>query len=52
LPLLWSQVDLKAGAVRLEVNSTKNNGERLIYLPQDLLDLVEGQMATNRPREA
>src|SRR5712692_10934458 len=43
LPLTWSQVDLEAGAVRLEVNSTKNKGGRLIYLPHDLLDLLEGQ---------
>ena len=33
LPLVWSQVDLEAGAVRLEVNSTKNKGGRLSYLP-------------------
>ncbi len=43
LPLTWSQVDLEAGAVRLEVNSTKNKGGRPIYLPHDLLDLLEGQ---------
>jgi integrase len=43
LTLTWAQVDLETGTVRLEVNSTKNKGGRLIYLPQDLLDLLEGQ---------
>jgi len=43
LTLIWSQVDLEAGTVRLEVNSTKNKGGRLIYVPQDLLAILVAQ---------
>ncbi len=43
LPLRWSQVDLEEGTVRLEVLSTKNKDGRLIYLPRDLLALLEEQ---------
>jgi integrase len=34
LKLTWQRVDLAAGTVRLEVNTTKNKDGRLIYLPQ------------------
>jgi integrase len=43
LKLTWNQVDLEAGTVRLEANTTKNDDARPIYLPQVLLDVLEQQ---------
>ena len=36
LRIRWPQVDLDAGTVRLEVNTTKNKNGRLIYIPTEL----------------
>jgi len=47
LPLRWSQVDFKAGTIRLEVGSTKNNDGRVLpfhVLPR-LKALMERQLA-------
>lgn len=43
LPLLWSQIDLEEGTVRLEVGTTKNKGGRIIHLPEELRELVDAQ---------
>jgi integrase len=43
LPLTWSQVDLGAGTVRLEVGTTKNKEGRLLYLTGELRALLEQQ---------
>ena len=40
LKIRWPQVDLDAGTVRLEVNTTKNKNGRLIYIPTDLKTLL------------
>jgi integrase len=45
LPLQWRQVDLKAGEVRLEPETTKNRDGRTFYLTDDLRTLLEGQFA-------
>jgi integrase len=43
LPLTWQQVDLDAGTVRLEVGTTKNKDGRIIYLTEELRELLEMQ---------
>jgi integrase len=43
LSLLWQQVDLETGTVRLEVGTTKNKDGRVIYLTEDLRELLEIQ---------
>ena len=43
LKLTWHQVDLEAGTMRLEAQTTKNDDARPIYLPQILLDVLEQQ---------
>jgi integrase len=43
LKLTWQQVDLDAGTVRLEVRTTKNKDERLIYLTDELRVLLLAQ---------
>jgi integrase len=43
LRLTWPQVDLEAGAVRLETHTTKNDEARHIYLPQLLVEVLERQ---------
>ena len=42
LALQWTQVDLDAGTVRLEVGTTKNKAGRLIYLTGELKALLLG----------
>src|SRR5262249_31515601 len=43
LTLMWEQVDLEAGTVRLEVGTTKNKEGRLIYLTDGLHALLTQQ---------
>jgi integrase len=43
LPLLWRQVDLKAGEVRLDAGTTKNREGRVFPLTDDLRALLEAQ---------
>jgi integrase len=43
LRLTWAQVDLMEGSVRLEPNTTKNKGGRLIFLPHDLRAILHQQ---------
>jgi len=43
LPLTWRQVDLEAGTVRLEVGTTKNKEGRLLYLTDELRDMLDRQ---------
>lgn len=43
LRLRWEQIDLEAGTVRLEVGTTKNKEGRLIYLTQELQQMLESQ---------
>jgi len=43
--ITWQQIDLEAGTVRLEVNTTKNDDGRLFFLPSDLRALLEQQWA-------
>lgn len=38
--LQWRQVDLKTGCVRLDPGTTKNDEGRMIYLPQEVRDLL------------
>ena len=45
LRLQWRQVDLKAGEVRLEPETTKNRDGRIFYLTDDLRALLERQQA-------
>jgi integrase len=45
LKLLWSQVDLQEGTVRLEVGETKNDDARTVALPLDLWEELKGQRA-------
>ncbi|MGE0821760.1 MAG: tyrosine-type recombinase/integrase [Candidatus Binatia bacterium] len=40
LPLIWTQVDMETGTVRLEVGETKNKDGRLIYLTAELRALL------------
>jgi predicted RNA-binding protein YlxR (DUF448 family) len=42
-PMLWRQVDLKAGEVRLDPGTTKNLEGRVFYLTSDLTDLLKAQ---------
>lgn len=43
LSLMWRQVDLDAGTVRLEVGTTKSGKGRSIYLPGILREVLETQ---------
>ena len=43
LPLTWSNVDFKAGTVRLEPGTTKNKKGRLIYMTTSMKMLLEEQ---------
>ena len=43
LKLVWSQVDLQEGTVRLEVGTTKNDDARTVALPSDLWDELKSQ---------
>src|SRR5262245_17521990 len=43
LGLRWSQVDLAAEEIRLEVGTDKNDGGRVIALDGELLDVIRGQ---------
>jgi integrase len=45
LSLKWSQVDFKAGTVRLEPGTTKNDEARVFPFTQELRDVLEGQRA-------
>jgi integrase len=45
LPLLWRQVDLKGGEVRLDPGTTKNREGRVFPLTDDLRTLLEAQHA-------
>ena len=45
LKLVWSQVDLREGTVRLEVGTTKNDDARTVALPSDLLEELKNQRA-------
>ena len=38
--LRWKQVDLKAGCVRLDVGTTKNDQGRVVFLTQEIVDLL------------
>ncbi len=42
LNLRWSQLDLKAGAVRLEAEDTKTEEPRVVYLTDRVLGMVKG----------
>jgi integrase len=46
LPLIWEQVDLEAGTVRLLAGTTKNGEGRVIWLTDELKAMLEGQRAT------
>ena len=48
LRLMWSNVDFKAGTVRLEPGTTKNKKGRLIYMTTALKLLLEKQWHENR----
>jgi len=43
LSLTWDQIDLREGAVRLEVGTTKNKEGRLVYLPDIVKAIIEQQ---------
>lgn len=43
LRLQWEQIDLDTGTVRLEVGTTKNKEGRVIYLTQELQQILESQ---------
>jgi integrase len=45
LPLRWTQVDFRAGIVRLEVGTTKNGEGRTFVMPPALRACLEGQRA-------
>lgn len=45
LPLQWRQVDFKAGEVRLDAGTTKNNEGRVFVMTDDLMALLEAQHA-------
>jgi len=45
LTLCWSNVDIKAGTVRLEPGTTKNKDGRVIYMTPELKSLLEAQRA-------
>jgi integrase len=50
LPLQWRQVDFRAGIVRLDVGTTKNNDGRTFPMTPELLATLEAQrVATNAP---
>jgi integrase len=53
LPLRWSQVDFKAGVIRLEVGSTKNNEGRVLpfHAIPALKSLMERQLEYTRKVE-
>ena len=46
LPLQWRQVDLGVGEVRLDPGSTKNREGRVLYLAQELQQLLKQQRAS------
>jgi integrase len=48
LNLWWSNIDFKAGTVRLEPGTTKNKKGRLIYMSPALRSLLEQQYEANR----
>jgi len=50
LRLIWQQVNLDEGTVRLEPGTTKNGEGRLIYLTRDLRALLEGQWRERQQR--
>jgi Phage integrase family len=43
LNLRWSQLDLKAGAVRLEAEDTKTDEPRVVYLTERVLQAISEQ---------
>ena len=43
LSLLWSQVDLASGEIRLEVGTDKNDAGRVIALDGELLEMMQAQ---------
>ncbi len=45
LTLSWSNIDFKAGTVRLEPGTTKNKDGRVIYMTPELKSLLEAQRA-------
>ena len=45
LKLVWSQVDLHEGTVRLEAGTTKNDDARTVALPSDLWEELKDQRA-------
>jgi integrase len=47
-PLRWSQIDFKAGTLRLEPGTTKNTEARLIVMTAELREALEGQRAGRR----
>jgi integrase len=51
LTLKWSQVDLNARTVRLDVGSTKNYKGRLVVLDGELLEAVQGQWERRKVAE-
>jgi integrase len=52
LPLHWRQVDLKAGEVRLDPGTTKNNEGRTFVLTSTLRTLLEGQLPMHKAMKA
>jgi integrase len=42
LSLLWEQIDLYEGTVRLEVGTTKKKQARTVALPSDLIEELRG----------
>ena len=49
--LIWSQVDLVNGIVRLESGETKNDEGRTVHLDDELLAIFQGQWDTRKDRE-
>lgn len=45
LPLEWGRVDFKAGTVRLDAGTTKNDDARVVYMTAALRRLLEGRLA-------
>ena len=48
LGLTWDKVDLKAGTVRLDPGTTKNDQGRVIFLNSELRDVLKGQLTNRR----